>query len=104
MCGYRTNKQNKDLCPPWTIQASQILHDNKKKTIYYDNAVIKVYNIPIFYLPKLSHPDPSVKRRTGFLSPTLNDTKNLGLGLKLPYYFAINEDKDFTLTNRLYLR
>ena len=103
MCGYRTNKQNKDLCPPWTIQASQMLHDNKKKTIYYDNAVIKVYNIPIFYLPKLSHPDPSVKRRTGFLSPTLNDTKNLGLGLKLPYYFAINEDKDFTLTNRLYL-
>ena len=51
--------------PPWTIQASEILHDNKK-TIYYDNALIKVYNIPIFYIPKLSHPDPTVERRSDF--------------------------------------
>ena len=42
---YRPN----DKCPPWTIQASKMLHDNKKKTIYYDNALIKVYNVPIFY-------------------------------------------------------
>ena len=44
LCDYREN----DKCPPWTIQASEMLHDNKK-TIYYNNAVIKVYNIPIFY-------------------------------------------------------
>ena len=37
----------------------KMLHNNKNKTIYYDNAVIKIYNIPIFYTPKLSHPDPS---------------------------------------------
>ena len=44
-----------------------MLHDSEKKTtIYYDNAVIKVYDLPIFYLPKLSHPDPSVKRRSDF--------------------------------------
>ena len=60
-----------------------------KKTIYYDNALIKVYNIPIFYLPKLSHPDPSVKRRSGFLPPTLTDTKILGSGLSVPYYLAL---------------
>ena len=51
------------------IQASELLHD-KKKTIYYDNAVVKVYDIPIFYFPKLSHPDPTVDRRTGFLPPS----------------------------------
>ena len=70
-------------CPPWTIQATNMLHDNKKKTIYYDNALIKVYNIPILYLPKLAHPDPSVDRRSAFLPPTLIDTKNLGAGLFL---------------------
>ena len=69
-----------DKCPPWTIQSSQMLHDSKKKTIYYDNAVIKVYDIPIFYFPKLSHPDPTVDRRSGFLPPSLYDTKNLGVG------------------------
>lgn len=102
MCGFRVDEDNKDLCPPWTIQATKMLHDNKNKTIYYDNAVIKIYDVPIFYLPKLAHPDPSVKRRSGFLPPSWNDTKNLGIGLNLPYFFAIDEDKDFTLTNKLY--
>ena len=98
ICDYRKN----DKCPPWTIQASEMLHDNNKKTIYYDNAVIKVYDIPIFYLPKLSHPDPTVDRRSGFLNPTLYDTKNLGLGVSVPYFFDIDKDKNFTLTSRLY--
>ena len=62
LCNYRKN----DKCPPWTIQSSKMLHDKKKKTIYYDNALIKVYDIPVFYSPKLSHPDPSVKRRSGY--------------------------------------
>ena len=102
LCGYRENK-GEDKCPPWTIQATKMLHDNKKKTIYYDNALIKVYNIPIFYLPRFAHPDPSVKRRSGFLPPTLTDTKNLGAGLSLPYYLALKKDKDFTFTNKLYV-
>jgi len=101
LCGYRQS-ENKDSCPPWTIQASEMLHDNKKKTIYYENAILKVYNVPIFYFPKLTHPDPSVKRRSGFLPPTLNDTKNLGMGVEVPYFLAIDKAKDFTLTNRLY--
>ena len=99
LCNYRKN----DKCPPWTIQASKMLHDNKKKTIYYDNALIKVYDIPIFYIPKLSHPDPSVKRRSGFLTPSFSDTKNLGFGMSITYFFAINNDKNFTLTNRMFV-
>ena len=76
LCDYREN----DECPPWSIQATKMLHDSEKKTIYYDNAVVKVYNVPIFYLPKLSHPDPTVSRRSGFLVPTISDSKNLGFG------------------------
>ena len=99
ICDYREN----DKCPPWTIQSSKMLHDRKKKTIYYDNALIKIYDIPVFYSPKLSHPDPSVKRRSGFLVPAFQDTKNLGEGLSIPYFWAINKDKDLTLTNKLYV-
>ncbi len=99
ICDYRPN----DKCPPWTIQATKMLHDNKKKTIYYDNALIKVYNIPILYLPRLSHPDPTVDRRSGFLLPRYSDTKNLGSGLSIPYFYAIDEDKDFTFTNYFYI-
>ena len=80
-----------------------MLHDNKKKTIYYDNALIKIYDIPVLYLPKLSHPDPTVDRRSGFLLPRYSDTKNLGSGISIPYYYAIDKEKDFTFTNYFYL-
>lgn len=98
LCDYRKD----DKCPPWTIQSSKMLHDSKKKTIYYDNALVKVYDIPIFYIPKLSHPDPTVKRRSGFLPPSLKYAKNLGTGVSIPYFFAVDDDKNFTFTNRLY--
>ena len=99
LCDYRKN----DKCPPWQIQASQILHDSKNKTIYYDNAVIKVYNIPIFYFPKLSHPDPTVERRSGFLPPSISDSRNLGSGISVPYFWALNSDKNLTVTNKFYV-
>ena len=99
LCDYR----EKDKCPPWTIQSSKMLHDNKKKTVYYKNAVIKVYDIPILYLPRLSHPDPSVERRSGFLPPSISDTKNLGESISIPYFFDIAKNKNLTLTNRLFV-
>ena len=98
LCDYRED----DKCPPWSIQSSKMLHDNKKKTIYYDNAVVKIYDIPVFYFPKLSHPDPSVERRSGFLPPSISDTKNLGESISIPYFFDIARNKNFTLTNRIY--
>tara|TARA_B100001093_G_scaffold361578_1_gene346309 strand:+ start:1760 stop:4159 length:2400 start_codon:yes stop_codon:yes gene_type:complete len=99
LCDYR----KKDKCPPWEIQASQMLHDSKKKTIYYDNAVVKIYNLPIFYIPKLSHPDPTVERRSGFLPPSFSDSKNLGSGVSVPYFWALNDDKNLTFTNKFYI-
>ena len=97
-CNYRDN----DKCPPWSIQSSKLFHDSLKKTIYYDNAVIKVYDIPIFYLPKLSHPDPTVKRRSGFLVPSFSDSNNLGFGISVPYFFDVNDDKNLTFTSRIF--
>ena len=98
LCDYRKN----DKCPPWSIQSTKMLHDNIKKTIYYDNALVKIYDIPIFYFPRLSHPDPTVERRSGFLPPTISDSKNLGPSVTIPYFFAVNKDKNFTLTSRLF--
>ena len=98
ICNYRKN----DKCPPWSIQATSMFHDSKKKTIYYDNAVVKIYDLPLFYIPKLSHPDPTVKRRSGFLTPYLSNSKNLGSGISIPYFWAMRPDKNFTFTNKLY--
>ena len=55
-----------DDCPPWTIQADKIMYDKNKKQITYDNALVKVYDIPVFYFPRFFHPGPTVKRQSGF--------------------------------------
>ena len=98
MCNYRKN----DKCPPWELKAGKMTHDKIKKTMFYDNAVIKIYDIPIFYLPKLSHPDPTVKRRSGFLIPSYNDTKNLGSSINVPYFWAMAKDRDLTINSKLF--
>ncbi len=99
LCQFKDGEK----CPPWTLQASKMTHNNKNKTIYYDNAVIKIYDIPIFYLPKLSHPDPTVKRRSGLLPPSFSDSKNLGAGFAIPYFWAMGPDKNFTATSRIFV-
>ena len=89
-------------CPPWSLKAKKIIHDKAKKTIYYESATLKVFDVPIFYFPLFFHPDPSVGRQSGFLPPTLTNSTNLGTGFGLPYFWAIGDDRDLTFTPKLY--
>ena len=95
--------RDKGKCPPWTLQSKKIRHDLAKKTIYYDNVVLKVYDFPIFYAPKFSHPDPTVKRRSGLLAPSLVNSTTLGSGIIMPYFWNLGSDKDLTFTPKLLL-
>ncbi len=97
-CQFRENNK----CPPWELRAKEIKHNSTKKTVYYDNAILKVYDFPIFYFPKFSHPDPSVNRRSGFLIPTLSNSTNMGAGIDIPYFWNIANDKDITFTPRFH--
>tara|TARA_Y100000590_G_scaffold261735_1_gene293786 strand:+ start:545 stop:2965 length:2421 start_codon:yes stop_codon:yes gene_type:complete len=92
----------KDQCPPWLLKAKKITHDKIKKTIYYDHATLKFYDIPLFYFPKFFHPDPTVKRQSGFLSPIFTNSTSIGSGFGLPYYWAISNDRDFTFAPKIY--
>jgi LPS-assembly protein len=78
--------------------------DKAKKNIYYEHATLKVYDIPIFYFPKFYHPDPTVKRQSGFLTPFFTTSTSLGAGFGLPYYWAISNDKDLTFTPKTYTK
>ena len=97
-------KIKKNKCPPWTLKAKKIRHDKAKKTIYYDRATLKVNDIPIFYFPKFFHPDPTVKRQSGFLAPFFTNSTSVGLGSAHPYYWAISENKDLTFTPKIYTK
>ncbi len=92
---FTTCKKN-DNCPPWSIQAKKITYDENKRQIIYDNALVKVYDVPVLYFPKFFHPGPTVKRQSGFLVPHINNSNILGLSLQIPYFYAPSIDKDFT--------
>ena len=96
-----TNCKKRDGCPPWSIQAEKIVHDQKEKTINYTNALLKFFDIPVLYFPKFFHPDPSVERRSGFLTPTFS-ANNSNSYFKIPYFFEIADNSDFTLSPRFY--
>ena len=94
---FTSCKQNKN-CTPWSIQAKEIIHDRNKKEIIYNNALMKIYNVPVLYFPKFFHPDPTVDRRSGFLKPQINNSNILGNSYSIPYYSVLSKNKDFTFT------
>ncbi len=94
--GVFTSCNDDTDCPPWVVTADKITHDKNKKQLIYDDAIIKIYNIPVMYFPKFFHPDPTVKRQSGLLKPSLNNSNVLGSSLNLPYYHVISQNKDFT--------
>ncbi len=85
-------------CPGWKLKSKRIYQDDSKKTVYYDHARLHLFNIPILYLPYFSHPDPSVKKRTGFLMPTIQTDNNLGEQLSVPYFINFSGNRDLTFT------
>lgn len=83
--------------PIWQLKAVKVVHNKTEKTIEYYDAFMEFAGIPVLYTPYLSHPDPTVKRKTGFLTPRYGSDSELGALIEIPYYFNIAPDKDLTL-------
>ena len=96
-----TNCKKREGCSPWLFQAEEISHNKEEKIIKYKNALLKIYDVPVLYFPKFFHPDPTVKRQSGFLIPVI-ETKNNASFLNTPYFFAISDNSDFTFSPRFY--
>ena len=98
---FTTCKKSGD-CPPWQIKAKEINHNKEKKVISYKHAWLEIYDKPIVYFPKFFHPDPTVKRQSGFLMPQVIDSSSLGISFKLPYYKVLGDNKDLTFSPRIF--
>ena len=85
-------------CPGWKLDAKKVIHDTEKKTIYYENTVLSILNIPILYTPFFSHPDPSVKKKSGILMPSITSDNSLGTSISLPLFYNIASNYDVTFT------
>ncbi|MDA7764143.1 hypothetical protein N8903_04160 [Pelagibacterales bacterium] len=85
-------------CPGWKLSANKVVHDVEKQNIYYEGATLSILNVPILYSPFFSHPDPSVKKRSGLLIPSVSSDNNLGTTFSIPYFFNLSSNYDVTLT------
>lgn len=89
-------REDPTRAPLWQIKASKVIHDQEDKTISYQHARMEFFGIPIAYTPYFEHPDPTVKRKSGFLAPTAGSSDTLGFTAQIPYFWAIGPDKDLT--------
>ena len=91
-----------EKCPSWSISAEEVKHDRRKKIIKYKNAWLKIFDKPILYFPSFFHPDPSVERQSGFLSPILLNSSYSGQSIQIPYYKVLSDSKDLTVSPRIF--
>ncbi|MDX8349769.1 LPS assembly protein LptD [Cognatiyoonia sp. IB215446] len=84
--------------PLWEIRAERVIHDQQEQLLYFTNATFRVRGVPIFWVPRMRLPDPSLDRATGFLEPEQRNTTQLGTGVKVPYFITLGDHADITVT------
>ena len=87
-----------DVKPIWRVETKEIKHDPATKTIYLKHPVMRIFSIPVYYLPYLSFPDWTVKRRSGFLTPVYGYSKQNRFHIKVPYYYSPENDPTWDMT------
>jgi LPS-assembly protein len=87
--------------PLWQVKGARIIHDQMDKMLYFENAQLEFFGVPLAYIPYFSTPDPTVKRKTGFLMPAFSEVSTYGYGVEIPFYWAIAPDYDATINPRI---
>ncbi|NQW10855.1 MAG: LPS-assembly protein LptD [Alphaproteobacteria bacterium] len=95
-------KEDPERAPLWQIKAVKVVHDERAKDIIYTNATLEMFGVPVLYTPYLSHPDPTVDRRSGLLAPTLGVSGNLGAIYGQPYHYVFDRSRDVTIEPTVY--
>ncbi len=90
--------EDPNASPLWQLKAVRVIHNSKEQRVEYRDAWLEVFGVPVAYTPYLAHPDPTVKRRSGLLAPSFSNSSDLGFRAETPYYWAIDEHSDATIT------
>jgi LPS-assembly protein len=81
-------KDNPEKPPLWQIKAARIIAKNSEQMIYYEDARLEFFGLPLAYIPFFSAPDPTVTRKSGILTPRYSRNSALGYRFSLPIYWA----------------
>ena len=84
--------------PLWEITTTKTVHDEKKKNLYHTNPTLRFAGVPVAWLPYAEMPDPTVKRRSGFLLPSFHSGDTYGIGITTPYFQELGPSADLTFS------
>lgn len=90
--------------PLWEIRAARVTHDAETQRLTFEGAAFRLGGRTVAVLPRLTLPDPTVRRATGFLAPDILSSSQLGVGIRQPYFIVLGPDRDLTLSPRLHAR
>ena len=89
-------EEDPSRAPLWQLKARRVVHDQQAQQIRYNDAYMEMFGVPVAYTPYFQHPDPTVKRQSGFLAPTYVSGSSIGFLSGVPYYWVIDDSKDLT--------
>ncbi len=95
-------KSDPNRVPLWQIKAAKVVHDSEQKRIFYSDARFEILGVPVFYTPYFTHPDGSIKRKSGLLIPDLGYDSTIGASYHQEYYWDLAPNRDATLGAVLY--
>ena len=81
--------------PDWRISAARIDVGDGQASAH--NALFKLLNIPIVYLPYVTHPVMSSDRQSGFLIPQAYNSSTKGTVIGEQVYLVLNRSMDLTV-------
>ncbi|OEC93076.1 MULTISPECIES: LPS-assembly protein LptD [unclassified Rhizobium] len=84
--------------PLWQVKAQRVVQNGVTHTIRLEHARFELFGQPIAYVPWVTVPDNTVKRKSGFLFPSVTVSQRLGVGVTVPYYYVISPSMDATVT------
>ncbi len=87
-----------EKAPAWQIKAERVIHKKDAQLIEYENASFEFFGVPIAYVPYFAHPDSTKKQQSGFLTPSISQSTNLGYIAEIPYFISLAQNYDLTVT------
>jgi LPS-assembly protein len=93
--------EDKTKPPTWSIRADKVVQDREKQIIYYRNAVIEMWGVPVFYAPVFWHPDPGAGRKSGLLAPKVVGSARRGLSYEQPFALIISPSEDLVISPQI---
>jgi LPS-assembly protein len=88
--------------PAWDLKTSKTRHDPANKAVLHNNVTMHIYDVPVMYFPYLSHPDWTVRRRSGFLPPEFGFSSDLGAIYSQSYYWVTGDTHDVEITPHVF--